>query len=309
MSGDYTVGDTLYFLFTTRRFSTGAPYQLAGSPAVSAYENEGLTQITAGITLGVDHDALTGLNLVTVVASGANGFESGKDYHLVVTAGTVDSVSVVGEVVGRFTLERSAAAVDLANETDGLGALKSDTAAILSDTGTDGVVVAAGSKTGYSLTATTGLGNQTANITGNLSGSVGSVTGAVGSVTGLTAATVHSDLDDIQARLPSALTGAGNLKADMLALDGSTDAATNLKASVSTILRGSAITGTLSTTQATTDLTEATNDHYNGRRLIWTSGVLIAQATPITDYDGATKMLTYVALTEAPSNGDTFVIV
>jgi len=31
-------------------------------------------------------------------------------------------------------------------------------------------------KTGYSLTATTGLGNQTANITGNLSGSVGSVT-------------------------------------------------------------------------------------------------------------------------------------
>jgi hypothetical protein len=39
-------------------------------------------------------------------------------------------------------------------------------------------------KTGYALTATTGLGNQTANITGNLSGSVGSVTGAVGSVTG-----------------------------------------------------------------------------------------------------------------------------
>ena len=41
-------------------------------------------------------------------------------------------------------------------------------------------------KTGYSLTAITGLGAQTANITGNLSGSVGSVTGAVGSVTGHT---------------------------------------------------------------------------------------------------------------------------
>jgi hypothetical protein len=39
-------------------------------------------------------------------------------------------------------------------------------------------------KTGYTLTAGTGLGNQTADITGNLSGSVGSVTGAVGSVTG-----------------------------------------------------------------------------------------------------------------------------
>ena len=34
-------------------------------------------------------------------------------------------------------------------------------------------------KTGYSLTAGTGLGNQTANITGNLSGSVGSVTAGI----------------------------------------------------------------------------------------------------------------------------------
>ena len=38
-------------------------------------------------------------------------------------------------------------------------------------------------KTGFSLAPTTGLGNQTANITGNLSGTVGSVTGSVGSVT------------------------------------------------------------------------------------------------------------------------------
>lgn len=132
---DYTVGDTVHFMFTTRRFSTGAPFALSGG-VISAYENESLTQITAGITLGADHDSVTGLNLVTVVASGANGFEAGKDYHLVITTGTVDSVSVVGEVIGRFTLSRSAAAVDLANGTDGLGAIKTDTAAILVDTGT-----------------------------------------------------------------------------------------------------------------------------------------------------------------------------
>jgi len=133
---DYTIADTIYALFTTRSFSTGAPTQLAGSPVVSAYENESVTQITAGVTLGVDHDTVTGLNLVTVVASGANGFEAGKDYHLVITTGTVGGVSVVGEVVFRFTLSRSAAAVDLANGTDGLGAIKTDTAAILVDTGT-----------------------------------------------------------------------------------------------------------------------------------------------------------------------------
>ena len=48
-------------------------------------------------------------------------------------------------------------------------------------------------KSGYSLTAGTGLGNQTANITGNLSGSVGSVTGAVGSVTSGVTVTTNND--------------------------------------------------------------------------------------------------------------------
>jgi hypothetical protein len=48
-------------------------------------------------------------------------------------------------------------------------------------------------KGGYSLVATTGLGNQTANITGNLSGSVGSVTGAVGSVASGVTVTTNND--------------------------------------------------------------------------------------------------------------------
>jgi len=49
-------------------------------------------------------------------------------------------------------------------------------------------------KTGYSLTAGTGLGNQTADITGNLSGSVGSVSGAVGSISGVTFPANFGDL-------------------------------------------------------------------------------------------------------------------
>lgn len=120
---DRTVGDTFYVLFTTRAFSTGIPTTLAGTPVVSAYEDSSATQITAGITLGVDHDGVAGLNLLTIVATGGNGFETGKDYSLVVTTGTVDSVSAVGEVVGEFSLSLSAAAVDLANGTDGLTAL------------------------------------------------------------------------------------------------------------------------------------------------------------------------------------------
>lgn len=106
---DRTVGETFYIAFTTRAFATGIPTQLAGSPVISAYEDAGLTQITAGLTLGVDHDSVTGLNMITVVATGGNGFEAGKDYQLVITAGTVGGVSVVGEVVGQFSLGLSAA--------------------------------------------------------------------------------------------------------------------------------------------------------------------------------------------------------
>lgn len=73
-------------------------------------------------------------------------------------------------------------------------------------------------------------------------------------------------------------------------------------------VHGIAAAGTLSTTQMTTDLSEATNDHYNGCTLIFTSGSLRGERTRITDYDGSTKKLTYTELTEAPTAGDGFVI-
>ena len=96
---------------------------------------------------------------------------------------------------------------------------------------------------------------------------------------------------------------------DVGALGGDTAALANLAESAGTMVTGAAVTGTLSTTQMSTDLTEATDDHYNGRVIIWTSGVLQDQATNITDYDGTTKVLTFTAVTEAPSDTNTFIIV
>lgn len=107
--GDIRLGDTIDVKFTTRRFSTGAPFTLAGTPVISAYVGNGTTEITAGITLTVDFDARTGLNNVRVVASSGNGFATATNVQLVITAGTVDSVSVVGEVVGEFSIESRSA--------------------------------------------------------------------------------------------------------------------------------------------------------------------------------------------------------
>lgn len=104
--GDIRLGDTIDIKFTTRRFSTGATFTLAGTPAVAAYLDNSTTEITAGITLTVDFDARTGLNNIRVVATSGNGYVTGTNYALVITAGTVDGVSVVGETVGAFSIEK-----------------------------------------------------------------------------------------------------------------------------------------------------------------------------------------------------------
>jgi hypothetical protein len=58
------------------------------------------------------------------------------------------------------------------------------------------------------------------------------------------------------------------------------------------------------------DITETTNDHYNDRIIVWTSGVLTGQATSISDYAavGGIGQFTVTAMTDAPSNNDTGII-
>ena len=75
------------------------------------------------------------------------------------------------------------------------------------------------------------------------------------------------------------------------------------------VVSGAAVTGTLSTTEMTTNLTEATDDHFIGRIIVWITGALAGQATDVTDYVGSTKKLVFTAVTDTPGNGDRFVIV
>lgn len=107
--GDIALEQTIDFKFTSRRFSTGAPFTLAGTPSLAAYVGNSTTEITAGITLSVDFDGVTGLNNVRVAATAGNGYTAGTDVEIVIAAGTVDSVSVVGEVVGSFSIANRSA--------------------------------------------------------------------------------------------------------------------------------------------------------------------------------------------------------
>jgi hypothetical protein len=100
---DYNPAATVDFKFTTR--INGLPTTFAGSPVVSVYKTNSTTQSTTGVTLTVDFDAVTGLNHVRIDMSADAGFyAAGCDFAVVITAGTVGGVSVIGEVVGHFSI-------------------------------------------------------------------------------------------------------------------------------------------------------------------------------------------------------------
>jgi len=112
----------------------------------------------------------------------------------------------------------------------------------------------------------------------------------------------------LDGRIPAALSGAGNMKADALAVDGSTTAATNLKQSATVIYVGSVTGAATTTTLIDSALTQAATDFWKGRIIIFLTGTLKFQATDITAFDAALDKLTFTALTEAPAAADQYVI-
>lgn len=70
------------------------------------------TESTAGITLAADFDGVVGLNNVLIDLSADAFYATGQDYAIIITTGTVDSVSVVGAVVGLFSIENRFTNVD-----------------------------------------------------------------------------------------------------------------------------------------------------------------------------------------------------
>ncbi len=108
--GDFDASAIIYDKFTTYRPSTGAPFTLAGTPALSVYKDNSTTQSTSGVTLSADFDSVTGFNHYAIDTSSDGTFYSaGSFFQVVITTGTVDSVSAVGTVVGRFSIRKNSA--------------------------------------------------------------------------------------------------------------------------------------------------------------------------------------------------------
>ena len=108
--GEREPGAVLVFQFTSS--VNGVPTTLSGSPVISVYKDS-TTESTTGVTLTADYDARTGLNHVKVDTTADTTFYAAEnDYSVVVTTGTVGGVSVVGFVVGSFSLTNERATLD-----------------------------------------------------------------------------------------------------------------------------------------------------------------------------------------------------
>lgn len=101
--GDIVEDATIRGSFNTRQ-ADGTPID-GSSLTAAVYKDAGATEITAGVALTVPFDSRTGLGLFTVDTSASADYTTGSDYRVVLTAGTVDGVSVVGVCVGSFSIE------------------------------------------------------------------------------------------------------------------------------------------------------------------------------------------------------------
>ena len=102
--GDIAEDGIIRGSFNTRQ-ADGTPITLAGTPSLAVYKDAGVSESTAGVTLTVDFDSITGLHLFTIDTSADAFYATGSDYRVVIAAGTVDGVSVVGVEVGAFSIQ------------------------------------------------------------------------------------------------------------------------------------------------------------------------------------------------------------
>ena len=308
--GDFDSGAVIYGKFTTYNPSTGAPFTLGGTPALSVYKDNSTTQTTTGVTLLADFDSVTGLNHFAIDTSDAF-YAVGSFFDIVITTGTVNAVSAVGSVVGRFTIRKTAC-------------LKPTTAGRTLD-------VSSGGEAGIDLanvgspTATLNLSGttiSTSQVVASVSGAVGSVTGdvggnVVGSVASVTAGvTVSTNNDKTGYSLATAPPTAATI-ADAVwdeAYNQHTTAGTfgklmDILRKANYVTEGAvAAGGTPTTTVFRTDLTEATGT-FDNQTLLFVSGTLTGQSAPIEGYSVTNGQITLGdALTAAPTAGDGFVI-
>jgi hypothetical protein len=267
---------------------------------------------TSGYTATTNFDSKTGKHLAIIDLSDntdAGFYSAGGEYIVAIDAVTVDGIST-GGWIARFIIGYREA---LYNTT--IASLSSQTSFTLT----------AGPAEDDALNGREVILHDIASAIQFSSGIVLDYTGSTKTVTLAAAPTftiAAGDNVSVMGRAPlqpatagSTLTvTSGRANADVTHLNGGTANLLKQIAALSTMVTGTVDTASFTPTTTAfeaDDVTEATTSHYVGRNVLFTSGALLGQAARITAYQlsGANGKFTTTAMTEAPANNDTFVIV
>ena len=311
--GNVPANSTLYIPFASYGKTNGESITLTGLAVtdIEIYKNGSVTQRAsdAGYALldtdGIDFDGLTGIHGFSVDLSDntdASFYTVGSFYWVVVSSVTIDS-QTVNFIAATF---RIVAAESIAGKPKvDVDAWLGTAAATPTVAGVPEVDVT------HIAGSTTDVSTIPASVAAILVDTGTTLDGKIDAIDNF----IDTEIADIQARLPAALTAGGNMKADVLAISGSTAAADTLELSTEAICTGTCDTGGSTTSVIASALSPASavNDQFNGRIIIFNSDTTTAalrnQATDITDFVHATQTFTVTALTTAPASGDTFIIV
>ncbi len=288
--GDVYLGETHYFEFNTVDV-TGAPIAFAtATPTLAAYVNGSTTQITAGLTLAQALDGVVGLHGVTMVLTSGNGYAAASDISITLeSAATVDGVVVLGKKVASFSIQNRSA-------------LRPATAGRQAVVDANGLIDANTVKVGPT-------GSGTAQTAGDLAGKIGTPVALDGAAATLGGMLTNLADDNGGATFDATNDSLNKLKGSLWDQSQSAHtAAGSFGGAAERAVVGLAVTGTLSVTQASTNLAGYAVGSLIGRVITWGGATVIGQAAVITAYDGAGLVTWAPALTAAPLNGDDFTI-
>lgn len=310
--GNVPANSTLYIPFASYGKTNGESITLTGLAVtdIEIYKNGSVTQRAsdAGYALldtdGIDFDGLTGIHGFSIDLSDntdANFYAVGSFYWVVVSSVTIDS-QTVNFIAATFRIV-AAEAIAGKPKVD-VDAWLGTAAATPTVAGVPEVDVT------HIAGSTTDVSTIPASVAAILVDTGTTLDGKIDAIDNF----IDTEIADIQARLPAALTGGGNMKVDVLAVSGSTGAADKMEALARTIVEGVCDTGGTTTAIVASSLTPAStvNDQFNGLLIKFadntTTAALRGQGTRITDFVHATQTFTVDALTTAPATGDVFTV-
>jgi len=321
--GDRAEDSVIYFEWNSND-GDGGSVTRATDGTVAVYKDDNTTETSAGVTDTEDHDGDTGVHKCKIDTSADAFYATGADYAVRLKVATIDG-QTVNATLATFSIENRFNEADVV-KWNGTAVATPDTAGypkvtVKSGSGTGEIDLAAGKVDAGKI--------EGSDATDQINAACDTAISDASLATAAALATVDTVVDAIKAvtdslpdggALSSLATAAALTTVDTVvdAIKVVTDALTAAAAAKLALSAGQIVTGTVDNDVAPTttvfeadDITEATADHFNGRIVIFTSGNLAGQATDITDYElnGSNGKFTVTALTEAPANDDTFIII